>query len=288
MQPSSQPCNTVAFYEFGAFRLDPIRRLLLDAGGRRIALKPKAFDTLLCFVRNQGRLLDKPTLIKSVWGNVIVDENGLSQHVSKLRKVLGERPGENRFIVTIPGRGYCFVAEVRPLNADAGDASGEDNWRFVGGPLQVSTPSDRDVVLSRLVATRRERVFETWTKPELLRRWYALPGWSMAVCELELRQGGTMRFVTRHADGTEVVQRGVFREVTPPERLVHTEHWDNAYVPEVLVTTTFLPAGERTVLKVHARHSTKHSRDAFLESGLTRDIGVLYDRFAQLAETGSL
>lgn len=285
MQASREPDDPIVSYEFGEFRLDASRRLLLGTNGERVALKPKVFDTLLHFVRNQGQLLEKSALIQAVWQNVVVDENGLNQHVSTLRRVLGERPGENRFIATIPGRGYCFVAEVTPRLADT--AHGE-SWRYVKSALQTRTPSDREVVLSRIVAAGCERAFETWTNPDLLRRWYALPGWSMVVCELELRKGGTMHFVTRHTDGTEVVQRGVIREVVRPERLVHTEHWENPYLRKVLVTTTFVPAGENTVLNVRVRHPTQQARDTFLESGLTRDIGFLYDRFAKLAETGSL
>jgi DNA-binding winged helix-turn-helix (wHTH) protein/uncharacterized protein YndB with AHSA1/START domain len=276
--------NRNVCYEFGDFRVDPVRRLVYKHG-RRLALKPKVFDTLLYLVRNAGQLLEKAALIQSVWGTVLIDENGLNQHVSNLRRMLGERPGENRFIATIPGRGYCFVAEVKVLRTST--ARG-DSWRSVQSALQVLTPADCDVLLSRLIAVGRERAFETWTKPKLLRQWYPLPGWSMVVCELKLEKGGAMRFVTRHADGTEVTQRGIIREVVRPERLVHTEYWENPYMPEARVTTTFAAAGDETVLNVQVSYPTMETRDRFLESGLTRDIGVMYDRFAELAETGSL
>ena len=102
-------------FEFGGFRLDPARRLLVGRGGEPILLKPKVFDTLLYLVEHTGQLLDKAVLMKGVWGDVIVEENSLNQHISLLRRVFGESPGDNSFIVTVPGRGYRFVATVRTL-----------------------------------------------------------------------------------------------------------------------------------------------------------------------------
>src|SRR5690606_4351620 len=99
-------------YAFEGYRLDPLRRLLFTDDGRRIPLKPKVFNTLLFLVRNNGELLEKRALMQAIWGNAVVDENGLNQHISTLRRVLGERPGENRFIVTVPREGYLFVPDV--------------------------------------------------------------------------------------------------------------------------------------------------------------------------------
>jgi TolB-like protein len=107
-------------YEFNDFRLDPQQRLLLTrAGGRPIPLAPKVFETLLYFVERRGELLDKPTLMKAIWPNIVVEENSLNQNISALRRALGESPGEHRFIVTEPGRGYRFVADVRTITVPA-------------------------------------------------------------------------------------------------------------------------------------------------------------------------
>ncbi|HKE46067.1 MAG TPA: winged helix-turn-helix domain-containing protein [Steroidobacteraceae bacterium] len=107
-------------YEFNDFRLDPQQRLLLaGAEGRPIPLPPKQFDTLLYFVERRGELLDKTTLLKAIWPNIVVEENSLNQNISALRRVLGEAPGEHRFIVTEPGRGYRFVADVRTVTVPA-------------------------------------------------------------------------------------------------------------------------------------------------------------------------
>jgi len=99
-------------YTFEAFRLDAQHRVLFRTGGDSIPLAPKVFDTLLYFVEHAGELLDKRTLLEAIWPHVVVEENNLNQSISTLRRVLGERPGEHRFIVTDPGRGYRFVASV--------------------------------------------------------------------------------------------------------------------------------------------------------------------------------
>lgn len=100
-------------YEFGDFRLDAQQRVLYTRAGQPLELQPRVFDTLLYFVERPGELLGKRELLLALWPNVVVEENSLNQVVSQLRKTLGERPSEHRFIVTAPGRGYRFVAAVR-------------------------------------------------------------------------------------------------------------------------------------------------------------------------------
>jgi DNA-binding winged helix-turn-helix (wHTH) protein/Tfp pilus assembly protein PilF len=100
-------------YEFDGFRVDTRQRILQTLpGGARIDLQPRVFDALLLFVERTGELLGKRELMQALWPNVIVEENSLNQVVSQLRKALGERPSEHRYIVTSPGRGYRFVAAV--------------------------------------------------------------------------------------------------------------------------------------------------------------------------------
>lgn len=105
-------------YTFEGFRVAVQRRVLSRVGGDAITLGPKVFDTLLYFVERPGQLLDKQELIKAIWPNVIVEENNLNQTISTLRRVLGEVPGQHRFIVTEPGRGYRFVASVQANNSE--------------------------------------------------------------------------------------------------------------------------------------------------------------------------
>lgn len=115
-------------YEFGMFRLDARRRLLLARpDGRVVPLTAKAFDTLLYLVEHAGEVVEKTALLRAVWPNVRVEENSVSQCVSALRRVLGEDPSEHRFIVTAPGRGYRFIADVEVAQSERTDlpSSGE-------------------------------------------------------------------------------------------------------------------------------------------------------------------
>jgi DNA-binding winged helix-turn-helix (wHTH) protein/tetratricopeptide (TPR) repeat protein/TolB-like protein len=104
-------------YEFDAFRVDPIRRRLLRDGGI-VPLTPKAFSILLVLIENRGEVVEKEELIRGVWGDAYVTEANLTQNVSSLRKALGERANDHRFVVTVPGRGYSFVAEVAEVPRD--------------------------------------------------------------------------------------------------------------------------------------------------------------------------
>jgi len=99
-------------YAFEGFRLDAQRHVLFGGDGQPIPLTPRLFDTLLYFVERAGQLLMKEQLLEALWPNVVVEEHNLNKTVSELRRILGEKPGEHRFIVTKPGRGYCFVADV--------------------------------------------------------------------------------------------------------------------------------------------------------------------------------
>jgi DNA-binding winged helix-turn-helix (wHTH) protein/Tol biopolymer transport system component len=105
-------------YEFDDFRIDTGRRLLTQRGAP-VPIKPKVFDTLLYLARNQGRLVEKDELLRSIWPDTVVEENSLNQCVSTLRRTLGESPGENRYIVTVPGRGYRFAPITRAINKGA-------------------------------------------------------------------------------------------------------------------------------------------------------------------------
>lgn len=99
-------------FSFGEFELDITRRLLRKSG-KSVNLNPKAFDLLAVLVENHGKVLSKNELLDRVWENQFVEENNLTVHISALRKLFGEKRGEHRFIVTIPGRGYTFVAKVQ-------------------------------------------------------------------------------------------------------------------------------------------------------------------------------
>ena len=127
-------------YEFGDFALETGRRLLRRAGGEPIALTAKVFDTLLYLVEHHGETLDKDTLLRAIWPELVVEENNLTQNISTLRQVLGEARGENRFIATVPRKGYRFVAEV--VERDVVGASGASTARDATTPLVRVSPAE--------------------------------------------------------------------------------------------------------------------------------------------------
>jgi Tol biopolymer transport system component/DNA-binding winged helix-turn-helix (wHTH) protein len=102
----------IVIFEFGPYRLDRVKRVLLREGAP-VALTPKALETLLALIEKRGEILGKEELINRVWPDTIVEEGNLTVNISMLRKALGESPNEHRYIVTVPGRGYRFVADVR-------------------------------------------------------------------------------------------------------------------------------------------------------------------------------
>ena len=107
-----------SIYEFAGFSVDLVRRRLLR-DGIPVQLTAKSFDTLSCLVRHHGSTVTKSELMNAVWSDAAVEENNLTQQISALRRVFGERPNDHRFIVTVPGRGYCFVAPLRAATPKA-------------------------------------------------------------------------------------------------------------------------------------------------------------------------
>jgi len=136
--------QTAQIYEFGEFRIDAARRLLLASDGRPRPLSPKAFDTLLYLVENSEALLDKESFMKAIWPDTAVEENNLNQNISILRRVLGGTRREHRYIVTVPGRGYRFVAAVRRHMPEATTVSAGTIRSLAVLPFQPLVLQDRD------------------------------------------------------------------------------------------------------------------------------------------------
>jgi len=120
--------KTNCFYDFGAFRLDPVERVLLSAGNR-VSLTPKAFETLLVLIENAGHILEKDDLLNRVWPNTFVEEGTLARNISTLRKALGDGPEGQTYIETVPRRGYCFAALVQQVPYDERGDSAEEAVR---------------------------------------------------------------------------------------------------------------------------------------------------------------
>ena len=151
--------------------------------------------------------------------------------------------------------------------------------------LTITTPGDRDLVMTRVFDAPRRLVFDAHTRPELVRRWLlGPPGWSMPVCEIDLRVGGTYRYVWRHdTDGNEMGMGGVYREIAAPERLVNTERFDEAWYPgEGVGTLVLVERGGRTTLTHTMRYESREARDAVLKSGMEKGVAASYDRLADL------
>src|SRR5258708_38956260 len=134
-------------YEFGDFRIDTARRLLLAGDGLARSLAPKAFDTLLYMVEHSDVLLHKDALMKAIWPDTVVEENNLNQNISILRRVLGGSRQEHRYIVTVPGRGYRFVAAGRTHGTTAMAISVGTIKSLAVPPFQPLATEDRDASL---------------------------------------------------------------------------------------------------------------------------------------------
>lgn len=150
------------------------------------------------------------------------------------------------------------------------------------GTVRVTMPTARELVLTRTFEAPRHLVFDALTRPELLVRWYGPASWPLVICEIDLRVGGAFRFVWQRTGGKDVGQRGVYREVDAPARLVHTESWEDWNPGEVLVTVTLDEQDERTTLTSTVRFPSQEVRDMLVASGMTDHAGESYDRLAAL------
>ena len=153
------------------------------------------------------------------------------------------------------------------------------------GALAVATPSDTEIVLTRAFAAPRRLVFDALTTPDLLVRWHGAQGWNLVECQVDLRVGGTWRFVSRGPGGAEMTMSGVYREVDPPARLVHTEALDQGDGGEALVTTVLDEQGGRTTLTTTIRYPTRELRDAVVATRMAGGVGESYDRLADVLAT---
>ena len=149
--------------------------------------------------------------------------------------------------------------------------------------FKVTTTSDTDICLTRLFDAPRALVFEAMTRPEHIARWWGQlgEGYSVPVCEVDLRVGGKWRFVNRHPRG-EVAFHGEYREIAPPTRLVYTELME-PYPDGSLVTTTFAEEAGKTRVTVIASYPSKAIRDMVLSSGMERGAAASYDRLEDIA-----
>ena len=150
---------------------------------------------------------------------------------------------------------------------------------------KVTTPTDREVVVTRVFAAPRGMVFDAHTKPELVRRWLlGPPGWTMPVCEIDLRVGGTYRYEWEHAaSGQRMGVAGTFTEIVRPSRIVITQVFDQDWTGgETVVTTNLAEEKGKTTLTTTVRYSSREARDAALKTGMTSGMEAGYERLDQL------
>ena len=154
--------------------------------------------------------------------------------------------------------------------------------------LTVSRHGDTEILITRVFDAPRHLVFDAHTKPDLLKRWLGVRnGWTLAVCEIDLRVGGAYRYVWRNeAKGLDMGAGGVYREIIPPEQIVCTERFDDPwYSGEALNTTVFDEQAGRTTLTLTVRYESTDARETVLKSGMERGLGESYDVLAELLAT---
>jgi uncharacterized protein YndB with AHSA1/START domain len=156
------------------------------------------------------------------------------------------------------------------------------------GNLKLTTRGDREIVMTRTLDAPRKLVFDAFTKPELVKQWLlGPPGWSMPVCEIDLRVGGSYRYVWRKAGLPDMGMGGVYREIVPPEKIVSTETFDQAWYPgEAVGTLLLVEQGGKTTVTQTVLYQSKEARDGILKSGMEKGVAASYDRLAELLSRG--
>lgn len=147
------------------------------------------------------------------------------------------------------------------------------------GPVRVSTPTDREIVLTRDFDAPRRLVFAALTRPDLLSRWFGAQGWQLVVCEVDLRVGGTWRFVSQGPDGARMGHGGVYQLIRPVERLRYTERYDDqSYPGETVISHRLAENHGRSTLTTTIRYATPEGRDRVLRYPMARGVSESYAR----------
>ena len=163
-------------------------------------------------------------------------------------------------------------------------------------PAEVALPSDREVLVTRTFQAPRELVFRAWTEPDLMRRWLTgMPGWTMPVCEMDLRPGGRYRWGWRsEADGLQFGFHGVFQEVEPPARIRHTQTFDPGTMGgsmtesgEAIITLTLEERDGVTTARTRIEYASEEARDAALATGMTDGMEISYRMLDELLAEGA-
>jgi uncharacterized protein YndB with AHSA1/START domain len=153
------------------------------------------------------------------------------------------------------------------------------------GVTSYTTPTDNELVVTRVVDAPRRLVFDAWTNPKHIPQWLLGPeGWTMPVCEIDLRAGGKWRYVWRKSDGAEMAMAGAVREVAPPERLVTTESWGPDW-PETVNTVVFTEEDGKTTITLTVRYPSKEARDAAMKTGMKEGMDMSFIRLDKVVRS---
>jgi uncharacterized protein YndB with AHSA1/START domain len=175
---------------------------------------------------------------------------------------------------------------LRRKNVDVQNDRAQNNLGRPGmmnTKLEITTPSDTEIAMKRSFNAPRRLVFDALTKPELVSRWMlGPPGWTMPVCEIDLRVGGEFRFVWSNGD-TNMGMGGVYREIVAPEKIVNSEKFDQAWYPgEAMVTNFLVERDKKTTLTLTVRYESRETRDIVLKSPMEQGVSAGYDRLDDL------
>ena len=153
------------------------------------------------------------------------------------------------------------------------------------GSFKVTTPSDREIRLTRLFDAPRHLVFEAMTKPEHVTRWWGClgEGYSVPECEVDLRPGGKWRFVNRTPEGELATFYGVYREIAPPERVVYTEIFEQYPDTESVCTAVLTEENGKTRFTITVSYPSREVRDIVLKTGMEKGAALSYDRLEEVA-----
>ncbi len=157
----------------------------------------------------------------------------------------------------------------------------------MAGATTVTTPSDREIVTERVFDAPRERVFATYTDPALIPQWWGPRRMTTTVDQMDLRPGGSWRFVMREPDGREIGFKGIYREVTPPQRIVQTFEWEGMPGHVIVETHTFEELGDRTKVTTTSLFHTTEERDGMIASGMEGGLTETHERLAELLAAGA-
>jgi uncharacterized protein YndB with AHSA1/START domain len=152
------------------------------------------------------------------------------------------------------------------------------------GSMMLTLPSDREIVLTRVFNAPRRLLFEAWTNPEHVKQWYGCSIMTLPICEIDLRVGGAYRYVMRDPGGVNHTMQGVYREITPPARLVYTERYvtEGFTSNDALVTVLFAEHDGMTTLTSTILHQSKADRDGHIATGMEAGAAETLDRLAAL------